>query len=111
MKTEIRTVGTVEVCTPMDALADEAAAQFCDAMRTCVGGANPRVVVDMTEVGYMDSAALEGMLDIADELGERGAQIKIAAITPTCREIMALTGLSGRFQFFEDVNAAVRSFL
>ena len=95
----------------MDALVDEAAEQFSEAMRNCVSGSNPRVVIDMSEVGYMDSAALEGMLDIADQLSERGAQLKIASVTPTCREIMELTGLSGQFQFFEDVNAAVRSFL
>ncbi len=111
MKIEHRTVGTVEVCSPMDALVDEAATQFSEVLKGCVGGSNPRIVVDMSEVGYMDSAALEGVLTIADDLGERGAQLKLAAVTPTCREILELTGLSGRFQFFEDVNAAVRSFL
>ena len=111
MKVERRRVGTVDVCAPLDALVDEGAVEFGDALTTCLKGVNPRVVVDMSEVGYMDSVALEVLLDAADELAERSAQFKLAGVTPTCREIVELTGLSDRFQFFEDVDAAVRSYL
>ena len=111
MKVERRTVGTIDVCTPTDAIADEAIDDFGRAMRQCLDGAHARVVVCMNEVGYMNSRALELLLDAADELAERGAQLKLASVTPTCREIFELTGMSNRFQFFEDVDAAVRSFL
>ncbi len=111
MKIERRSVGTVEVCTPMDALVEDGSRKFSESITECLHGSNPRVVVDMGEVGYMDSVALEGLLSIAEGLAHRGAQLKMASMTPTCREILELTGLSEQFQFFEDVNAAVRSFL
>ena len=111
MKVEHKRVGTVEVCAPLDALADDVTDDFNAVLRTCLAAPNPRVVVDMSEAGYMDSRAVEGLLDVADDLEGRGVQLKLASVTPTCREILELVGVSGRFQFFQDVDSAVRSFL
>lgn len=111
MKIERQLVGTVEVCAPLDALADEGSEEFANVLMSMLDSPNPRVVVAMNEVGFMDSKALEALLDAADELMDRSLTLKLAGTTPTCREIVELTGLSGRFQFFEDVDAAVRSFL
>ena len=111
MKIERQQVGTVEVCTPVGPLVDEDAAQFARELRERLKTANPRLVLALHEVPYLDSAALEGLLDAADELGTRAQQLKIARVTPTCREVFELVGLSGRFQFFDDVQYAVRSFL
>ncbi len=111
MKIVRRNVGTVDVYAPQDALVDEKADEFIHTLEASVRAPNARVVVDMNEVGYMDSEALEGLTRITDELAERSQQLKLAAVTPTCREILALTGLGGRFQFFDGVDAAVRSFL
>ena len=96
MKIIRRTVGTVDVCTPQEALVDDNAAQFIETLKTYLNG---------------PSAALEGLARIADELAERSQQLKLAEAAPTCREILSLTGLSSRFQFFDSVDAAVRSFL
>ncbi len=96
---------------PDDALADAAAEEFTTRLKGELRGVNPRVVIGMEEVGYVDSVALEGLLDMADELSGRGAQLKLAGVTPTVREILEITGLSGRFQFFDGVDTAVRSFL
>lgn len=111
MKIERQTVGTVEVCAPQDALVDDGAEEFAGELKAFLGRPNPRVVISMKSVGYMDSIALEGLVSAADELSERSQQLKLAGVTPTCREILELTGLAGRFQFFKDVDAAVRSFL
>ncbi len=111
MKIERRIVGTAQVCEPQDALVEEGAAEFAAVLRECVNGHNPRVVVAMESVPYMDSIALETLVQVSNEMVARSQQLKLAGVTPTCREIMELTGLSGRFQFFEDVDAAVRSFL
>lgn len=111
MKVVRRTVGTVEVCAPQEALVDEGAAEFTLTLKSYVNSPNTRLVVAMNDVGYMDSTALEGLVEVADELGDRSQQLKLAAVTATCREILQVTGLSGRFQFFENVDAAVRSFL
>jgi len=111
MKIVRRTVGTVEVLAPQDALVDEGAVEFNELLTTFLNSPNPRVVVAMNDVGYMDSTALEKLVSATETLTERGQQLKLATVTPTCREILSLTGLNERFQYFESVDAAVRSFL
>ncbi len=111
MKIDEQKVGTVDLLTPMGPLVDEDAAQFCDLLAQRLLSPNPRVVVSMQEVSYLDSAALEGLLDATEHLGGRASILKLARVAPTCREIVELTGIAGKFRFFNDVQDAVRSFL
>ena len=113
MKTEIRRIGTVDIFAPSGPLADQEAQSFCQALvaRLSADGGNARVAVAMHDVPYLDSAALEGLLQATEVLGERATCLKLAGVTPTCREIFELTGLSSRLRFFQDVEDVVKSFL
>jgi anti-anti-sigma factor len=111
MKIDHQQVGTVDVLAPSGALVDEDAEKFTELLLGRLTSANPRVVVAMQDVPYMDSVALEGLLAAADELADRGATLKLVKVTQTCREIFELTDLAARFRFFEDVQDAVRSYL
>ncbi len=111
MKIEHRQVGTVEVLTPMGALVDRDAEEFAGQLLDRLKSPTPRVVVSMQEVSYMDSAAIEGLLQATEELNDRASALKLANTTQTCREILEITGLAGRFRFFKDVQDAVKSFL
>ena len=111
MRVQRQRVGTVEVIAPSAALADEDVEQFSKVIKELLTAPNPRLVFDMAEVAYMDSAALESFLEFSDELANRAARLKLARVTSTCREIFDLVGITDRFVFFEDVHHAVRSFL
>jgi len=111
MKIEQAQVGTVDVLTPIGALVDEEAEAFCKRLHQRFQSSNSRVVLSMQEVPYLDSTALEGLVAAADELSDRATNLKLANVTPTCREILELTGLSSRFRLFATVEDAVKSFL
>lgn len=111
MKVERQQVGTVDVFTPVGALADREAESFLKILHERVQSSNPRLVISMQEVPYLDSVAIEGLLAASDELLERAMTLKLASVPTTCREILELTGVAGRFSFFGDVPDAVRSFL
>ena len=111
MKIEQQQVGTVDVFTPMGPLVDQDGETFSKTLLTRVKSPNPRNVLAMQEVPYVDSNALEGLLAATDELHDRASSLKLANVTPTCREIFELTGLSARFRFFKDVQDAVKNFL
>ena len=111
MKVEHQQVGTVDVLKPTGALVDTDGASFIQTLFQRLKSPNPRVVLDLHEVPYADSEALEGMLTATETLQERASTLKLAAVTPTCREIFELTGLSPRFRFFKDVHDAVKSYL
>jgi anti-anti-sigma factor len=111
MKVEQQQIGTVDVFTPVGALIDQDAERFARMLLDRLESANARAVVDLHEVPYMDSSALEGLLAASEEVADRATGLKLANVTPTCREILELTGLSNRFRFFESVQDAVKSFL
>ena len=111
MKVERQQVGTVEVLAPQGALSEDDAEEFSSLLRDRLAGANPRVAVSLQAVPYLDSVALNGLAEAADEMIDRGGRLKLVAVSATCREILELTGLAPRFQFFENPQDAVRSFL
>ena len=111
MKIERQRVGTVDVLTPAGPLVDQDGEKFMAVVMDRLGSTSPRVVLSMQEVPYMDSVALEGLLMATEKLNEQATALKLANLTPTCREILELTGLAGRFRLFKDVSDAVKSFL
>ncbi len=111
MKIEQHKVGTVDVITPVGPLSEEDSERFRAMLKERLQQPSTRLALAMQDVPYLDSHALEGLLDAAEMLNERAMTLKLAGVTPTCREIMELTGLSPRFRFFNDVQDAVKSFL
>jgi anti-anti-sigma factor len=113
MKMEVRKIGTVDILTPVGPLADQDAEAFSKALlsRLSSDAGNARIGLGLQEVPYLDSQALEALLTATESLGERATCLKLAGVTPTCREIFELTGLSSRFRFFKDVEDIVKSFL
>ena len=111
MKVEHHRVGSVDVLKPTGPLVDDDGEQFARTLLARLRVPNPRVVIAMQEVAYMDSAMLEMLLVGAEEAADRAVSLKLAGVPATCREILELTCLSDRFQLFEDAEDAVRSFL
>jgi len=111
MRIEQQRVGSVDVFMPVGPLVDADGEQFGKTILKRLQASNPRVVLAMQEVPYLDSAAMEMLLQASDLMVERASDLKLADVTPTCREILELTGLSGRFQFFNATEDAVRSYL
>lgn len=111
MKIEQQQVGSVAVLAPDGPLADEDVAVFRKVLVERLQSPNPRIVVSMHDVPYVDSVALEMLLDAADELAQRAMSLKLVKVTPTCREILELTGCAERFSFFNEIQDAVKSYL
>ena len=78
-----------------------------DLMREHLG----RVVVDASGLPYVDSKGLESLADVAADVIRSGKALKVCAANETVRQVLELTGLSPHFEYFEDTNSAVRSFL
>ena len=111
MKIDEQQVGSAGVLSPIGALVDEDGEKFSTLLMQRVTSSNPRVIISFQEVPYVDSVALEGLLDATDELARRAMTLKLVAVPPACREILELTDVSSKFSFFESVQDAVRSFL
>lgn len=111
MKIDAKKVGTVDVITPSGALVDDDAEAFVASVQKRLESPNPRFVLDLHEVPYLDSRGIEGIVDAATDLRKRGGRLRLAAVTATCREVLELTGQAQHVEFFDETQDAVRSFL
>lgn len=69
-----------------------------------------RVVVDMAEVRYLNSAALRVLAEGVTRCRANGGDLRIAAPAPKVRQIFEISGFDRFLSIFEDVDAAVQSF-
>ena len=103
--------GAVLVVKPTGPLTNADAEGFKSKVRELIRENLGRVVIDVSLMHYVDSGGLESLADIADDLLRSGKGLKLCAANETIQQVIELTGLSPRFEHFEDTNSAVRSFL
>jgi anti-anti-sigma factor len=65
------------------------------------------LVIDLSEVAFVDSAILKEMLRARDELAARGVGLVLAAVSPPVQRLLDLTRTSGLFEHAPDVEAAL----
>jgi anti-sigma B factor antagonist len=70
-----------------------------------------RLVLDMSDIPFVDSKGLEVMVELAEEMAGQGQSLKLSSIGKTVREVLEITELVSHFDHFDDVNSAIRSFL
>ena len=106
-----QTHGAVSVLKPQGPLVTSDAQQFSERLKDIASRSLGRVVVDASAVAYVDSAGLEVLADVCEQMAGSGQGLKICGVNETLREVLELTDLAGLVEHFEDVHAAVRSFL
>ena len=103
--------GAVDVVRLSGPLNHENADQLVETVQSGLAGGQPMVVLDMSDVPLMDSAALDALLDIHDWTQLKGGVVKLASLTPLCGDVLRVTGVGGHFQMYKDVKVAVGSFV
>ena len=102
--------GAVTILKPNGPLTLDDTGLFKKRVRDVLTRSLGRFVLDTSAVAFVDSAGLETLADLADELAESGQTLKLCGSTDTVREVLELTDLASSFEHFEDIGDAVRSF-
>lgn len=105
------TKGAVKVLRPRGPLVQADADEFKRRASGASQAALGRLVIDASGVPYIDSRGLEVLSELSDELSIAGQTLKLCTANETVREVLDLTDLWSHLEHYEDVNAAVRSFL
>ena len=82
-----------------------------NALSRAVADWTRRIVIDMSEVPFLDSKGLELLSGYQRQLTGHGLQLKLSGLTDMVCTILDLTQISDRFQTFPDTSTAIRSFL
>ncbi len=103
--------GAVRVLKPDGPLTAKGVEAFRNRIGQLVESSLGRCVVDASAVQYADSTGLEALVEANHEIARTGHPLKLCSVNETLRQVLELTGLAPQFEFFADVNSAVRSFL
>ena len=66
-------------------------------------------VVDLEHTTFIDSKGLEALLWVQEQCDEQLGQVRLCKPDDTCRKILNVTRLDGRFDVFSDVTEAVKT--
>lgn len=66
-------------------------------------------VLDASQLEFVDSKAIETLLWLQEQAGERLGQVRLAAVTDNVKKILEITRLASRFDAHPDVDAAIKS--
>lgn len=72
-----------------------------------VGGA-AIVLLDLSEVPFIDSVGLEMLLDLERGCRDQGGRLKLVGLSENCTDILQVTDLSARFEIQPTVEQALR---
>lgn len=111
MEIRERKHGAVTVIKPIGPITQSDAEELRTRMLAVRNQTLGRMVLDASDVVYIDSRGLEVLVEVGDEVARGGQLLKISGANEVLREVFTLTELMPSFAHFADVNRAVRSFL
>lgn len=84
-----------------------------DALRqqlTDVSDGHQQVVIDFSNVTFVDSSALGAFVALLRRLNQKGGELKVAGLRPTVKTVFELTRLDKVFASYATVEEAVNAF-
>lgn len=110
MPTKVNEYGAVTVISTNDEIGGESLVHFKEKVgNVCHKGGN-HLILDCVDLPGVDSEGLEFLLDLQDQCEEQLGALKICSASETLQTILRITRLDSRFELFDDVDEAVKSF-
>ena len=105
LEIEVATTDTHTLCRPVGELDAYSVASF----REALGGLaeHPRVVIDLSEVPFMDSAGLGALIGGIRRAREHGGEVAVACSRPTLTRLLHTTGFDRIVPVTETLDAAI----
>lgn len=98
--------GTLVISVREGRIDAASAIQFKDAMRKATQAAQGRVVLDMSEVQFVDSSGLGAIVAAMKQLGDR-RKLALSGLTPDVDRVFRLTRMDSVFGIYPSVDAAL----
>jgi anti-sigma B factor antagonist len=109
MKIQAQPNGNVMVLVAHGPLVGEELVDLRRAIETESAGQAKRVVLDLHDVPYLDSAGIEFLVQTCDLSVSAVRRPTLAALSETCREALELTDTLPRLPVYDTVENALRS--
>lgn len=83
---------------------------FSSAVSTLFGREAPKVVIDMSDVTYIDSASIGCLMDLYRQATQAGGAMKLAGVQKRVETMLTMTGVQNFIELHADESSAVSSF-
>ena len=111
MKIKTQSYNDVIVVELQGEFVTEYVQQFKDAIAETMALKPTGIVLDMSNMGFIDSQGLEELLLLRDECNSENCQLKLAGLDENCRKIFLVTRLQDQLDTYEELAEAVKSFV
>lgn len=88
----------------------EGAAMLRDQVRNLHGAGNRKILINLGEVNYIDSAGIGELVSSFTTVTGQGGQLKLLNLTKRVHDLLQITKLYTVFEIYDDEAKAVRSF-
>ena len=89
----------------------ECVKQFEDAVSNAVASCQKGIVLDMTNVYFIDSICLEQLLWLRDSCLKNNTMLKLAGLDENCKKILEITRLASQLDSYDELAGAFKSFV
>ncbi len=111
MQIEERSVGDVKVLDLKGKITlGEGDELLKDKVNSLVNQGNRKIVLNLAEVPYIDSAGLGEIVRTYTTVSRQGGSLKLLNLTKRITDLLSITKLLTVFETFEAENEAIRSF-
>ena len=110
MKLDIRSDGGIFVAKPLGEHLDFETVGIFRREIESVGGSGNKVVLDMSELQFVDSSGLGALLSLLRRLSSEGGDLRLAGVTPSVAALLQLVRLDQIIGMYESSDEAIRSF-
>ena len=110
MKVRTQDYNDVTVVELQGELDSEFTEPFKNTITGIIGTHKTGIVLDMSDVGFIDSQGLEQLLWARDYCNENNCQLRLAGLDENCVKILEVTRLENEFNRYAELAEAVKSF-
>jgi anti-sigma B factor antagonist len=80
--------------------------QLQESLRRLVDAGDRHLVVDLAEVGFMDSSGLGALVTVFQTLTDADGWLRLAAVQPTVRRVLSITSVDRAIGVYDSVEEA-----
>jgi anti-anti-sigma factor len=83
---------------------------FSSAVTDLIGHGERRVLIDLSSVGYVDSATIGCLMDLYRQASAVGGSVKLAGVQRRVETMLTMTGAQNFIEVHHDEASAMKSF-
>ena len=110
MKVKIQDYEKVTVVELQGELGSDFTELFKNTITDIVAKGTAGIVLNMSDVGFIDSEGLEQLLWANEYCNQNNCQLRLAGLDENCAKILEITRLDNEFNCYGELSEAVKSF-